>query len=84
MRQIENVLDLHLLRGDLPWSLAGTSGDRYRLNRDRRNALIDRINDALPEATWARLETVTTAAGREKIELVILDEYKGTKEVWQW
>lgn len=83
--QIQDVIDLRLLRGGVPWSLAGTDGSRRGLNVERRERLVSRINAAVRPAGWsARLDMVRSVAGRtNKLELVLVGP-DGQKEVWTW
>jgi hypothetical protein len=83
--QPERVLELRLLRGDLPWSLAGSDGGRRNVNLERRDALVTQINAAIGPLGWsATLEPVTSAAGRvNKLELVLRGPGQ-LKEVWSW
>lgn len=83
--QIENVIDLRLLRGETPWSLAGTDGNRRSANAMRRDLLVARISEALRPYDWtAEIATVRSEAGRvNKLELV-LHWPSGKSEVWSW
>lgn len=83
--QPERVLELRLLRGSTPWSLAGTDGTERAQNIARRDRLVERINKAIESLGWlASLEPVTSAAGRtNKLELVLRGPGLA-KEVWQW
>jgi hypothetical protein len=83
--QIQSTLDLRLLRGDLPWSLAGSDGGRRNVNLERRDALVTQIDAAIGPLGWsATLEPVTSAAGRtNKLELVLRGPGQ-LKDVWSW
>lgn len=83
--QPERVLELRLLRGSTPWSLAGTDGTERAANLARRDKLVERINTAIAPMGWsATLESVTSAAGRtNKLELVLRGP-GGAMEVWRW
>jgi hypothetical protein len=83
--QPERVLELRLLRGSSPWSLAGTDGMKRAENLALRDGLVARINAAIGPLGWsATLEPVTSAAGRvNKLELV-LHGPGHVKEVWSW
>lgn len=84
IQAMRHGLDLRLLRGDVPWSLAGTSGDRRDRNIMVRSALVDRINQALEADGYrAALDLVPSPAGRYKLELVVTGPAE-TPEVWQW
>jgi hypothetical protein len=79
------VLELRLLRGSIPWSLAGTDGTRRDDNILTRELLVSRINTVARPFGWsARLDMVRSEAGRtNKIELV-LSGPSGESEVWTW
>lgn len=80
LRSMKERQDLKLLRGQVPWSLAGTSGDRYKLAIKRRDELVARINEAIdPLGGVAKIEPVDPRTGR--LALVI---YTDKKEVWEW
>jgi len=84
IQAMRHGLDLRLLRGDVPWSLAGTSGDRRDKNIMVRSALVDRINENLEADGYrAALDLVPSPAGRYKLELVVTSA-SGDREVWQW
>ena len=88
LEQIRSQLDVRLLRGSIPWSLAGTSGDRYRANIMKRDELVTRIASAVPAYWLVDLELVYTDANRQRYELVFTRNDKtaanGDKEVWRW
>lgn len=79
------VLELRMLRGSTPWSLAGTDGTKRSENLLTRELLVSRINTAVRPFGWsARLDTVRSEAGRtNKIELVLAGP-GGESEVWTW
>jgi hypothetical protein len=83
--QIQDVIDLRLLRGSTPWSLAGTDGSRREINVERRERLVSRINAAVRPAGWsAEIAMIRSVAGRtNKIELVLVGP-SGESEVWTW
>lgn len=83
--QPERVLELRLLRGSAPWSLAGTDGTKRAENIALRDGLVARISAAIEPLGWsATLEPVTSAAGRaNKLELVLHGPGL-VKEVWSW
>lgn len=81
LNQLRDRQDLRLLRGEVPWSLAGTSGDRFQKSKIKRDFFIKRIALALDRiGVTAGLTVVDTSTGR--IGLVIVDN--GKEEVWQW
>jgi len=81
LNQLRDRQDLRLLRGEIPWSLAGTSGDRFQRSKARRDSFIERVVSALDRiGVTAGLTVVDTSTGR--IGLVVLDN--GREEVWQW
>jgi hypothetical protein len=83
IQAMRHGLDLRLLRGEVPWSLAGTSGDRRDRNIMVRSALVDRINQALEsEGIRAELDLVPSENNRMKLELVV--DVRGAREVWKW
>lgn len=79
------VLELRMLRGSTPWSLAGTDGTRREENILTRELLVSRIKTVVRPFGWsARLDTVRSEAGRtNKIELVLTGP-SGESEVWTW
>ena len=79
------VLELRLLRGSTPWSLAGTDGTKRDENLLLRELLVSRINTAIAPLGWsAQLGAVRSAAGRpNKIELILAGP-GGAVEVWSW
>jgi hypothetical protein len=83
--QIQNVLDLRLLRGGLPWSLAGSDGSRRTANLLRREDLVSRINTTIGPKGWtADVRTIRSIAGRtNKLELVLTGP-GGVEGVWSW
>lgn len=83
--QIKEVLDLRLLRGTIPWSLAGTDGNRRASSLARRDSLVSRIYQAIRPLGWtAAIEPVRSEAGRaNKLELVITAP-DGGRETWAW
>ena len=82
--QPARVIELRLLRGSIPWSLAGTDGTKRAEHLLLRELLVSRINTAIEPLGWsARLGAVRSAAGRQnKIELVLAGP--GGEEVWSW
>ncbi len=82
---IKNVIDLRLLRGEVPWSLAGTDGNRREKNLQRRGELVARISTAISPSGWsAEIAAVRSEAGRaNKLELVLTSP-SGEQEVWTW
>lgn len=81
LNQLRDRQDLRLLRGEVPWSLAGTSGDRFQKSKARRDAFVERVVSALDRiGANARLDVVDTSTGR--IGLVVIEE--GKQEVWKW
>ena len=83
--QPARVLELRLLRGSTPWSLAGTDGTKRAENIRIRDLLVSWINTAIAPLGWsARLDAVRSAAGRpNKIELILAGP-GGATEVWSW
>lgn len=81
----KRVLELRLLRGSAPWSLAGTDGTKRAENLLLRELLVSRINTALRPHGWrASVEATTSAAGRpNKLGLVLYGPEKAV-EVWAW
>lgn len=83
--QIQSTIDLRLLRGDLPWSLAGSDGGRRNVNLERRDALVTQIDSAIRPRGWsAAVVQVRSVAGRtNKLELVLTGP-GGVEGVWSW
>lgn len=83
--QPARVLELRLLRGSTPWSLAGTDGTKRDEHLVLRELLVSRINSAIAPFGWsAQLGAVRSAAGRpNKIELILAGP-NGAVEVWSW
>jgi hypothetical protein len=83
--QIQNVTDLRLLRGETPWSLAGSDGSKRVVYLGRRGELMVRINVAIEPHGWtAALLPVRSEAGRtNKINLVLMSP-SGEGEAWSW
>ena len=82
LRCMEHPLDLKLLRGTIPWSLAGTSGDRRRANLERRDTLVRRIGEAIGERYSVQLEPVDPRTGR--IGLVFHSRANDARIEWRW
>jgi hypothetical protein len=61
--QPARVLELRLLRGSTPWSLAGTDGTKRAENIRIRDLLVSWINTAIAPLGWsAQLGAVRSAA----------------------
>jgi len=83
--QIQNITDLHLLRGETPWSLAGSDGSKRIVYQGRRGELVARIEAVLQPHGWkASVAPVRSEAGRtNKLELVLTSP-GGEGEAWSW
>jgi len=83
--QPKRVLELRLLRGTAPWSLAGTDGTKRADNLLLRELLVSRINTALEPLGWSAEVTATrSAAGRPNKLGLVLTSPSGESEVWEW
>jgi hypothetical protein len=81
LSQIETVTDVRLLRGSIPWSLAGYGGPSRSNRVSERDRLLQRVNFHLADRGWTAELMITNDRGKHGL---VLTSPKGEQHNWQW